>query len=105
MMNNNQNELAATHYDYVLEQQPNNIAALNNLAWLLRENNTERALELARRASEQAPQNSAVLDTYGWVLHLAGNHQQAVTTLEKALALAPGNEDITSHLESARKAL
>lgn len=105
LMNNNQNELAATHYDYVLEQQPNNIAALNNLAWLLRENDTERALELARRASEQAPQNSAVLDTYGWVLHLAGNHQQAVTTLEKALVLAPGNEDITSHLESARKAL
>jgi len=105
LMNNNQDELAATHYDYVLEQQPNNIAALNNLAWLLRENNTKRALELARRASEQAPQNSAVLDTYGWVLHLSGNHQQAVTTLEKALALAPGNEDITSHLESARKAL
>lgn len=105
LMKNNQNKLAREHYHYVVEQQPDNIPALNNLAWLVKDENPEEAVVLAQRAAEKAPENPAVLDTYGWVLHLAGQHQQAVATLEKALALAPDNEEITLHLDTARKAL
>ncbi|WP_144776659.1 tetratricopeptide repeat protein [Marinobacter maritimus] len=105
LMNDNQETAAASHYETVLAQQPNNVTALNNLAWVLREQNSNRAMSLARQASELAPNSPAVLDTYGWVLHLNGNHAEAKAAIEKALALAPGNEEIEGHLEAVKKAL
>ncbi|WP_349343077.1 tetratricopeptide repeat protein [Marinobacter sp. MMG032] len=105
LMANNQEIVAATHYEQVLAQQPNNVAALNNLAWLLREDDTTRALEYASQARELAPNNAAVLDTYGWILHLQGNHQDALAVIEKALSLAPDNADIQSHLETVKGAM
>ncbi|WP_417544124.1 tetratricopeptide repeat protein [Marinobacter sp.] len=105
LMTDNQETAAANHYEQVLAQQPNNVAALNNLAWVLREQSSDRALKLAQQASELAPNSPAVLDTYGWVLHLNGKHAEAKTAIEKALTLAPGNEDIAGHLETVNKAL
>ncbi|MBQ0834554.1 tetratricopeptide repeat protein [Marinobacter sp.] len=105
LMTNNQEAAAISHYDQVLAGQPNNVAALNNLAWILREENPDRALKLAQRASELAPNSPAVLDTYGWVLHLAGNHAEAQKAIEKALDLAPGNAEIEAHLEAVKKAM
>ncbi|GGE72306.1 hypothetical protein GCM10011533_25820 [Streptosporangium jomthongense] len=105
LMADNQETAAAEHYEQVLARQPNNIAALNNLAWVLREKNSDRALKLAEQASELAPNNPAVLDTYGWVLHLSGMHAEAKTAIEKALALAPDNNEIAEHLEAVRKAM
>ena len=105
LMTNNQEAAAIGHYDQVLAGQPNNVAALNNLAWILREENPDRALKLAQRASELAPNSPAVLDTYGWVLHLAGNHAEAQKAIEKALDLAPGNAEIEAHLEAVKKAM
>jgi len=46
-----------------------------------------------------------VLDTYGWLLHLAGQHDEAIRVLEQAATLAPENEEISAHLEAARQAL
>ncbi|AOY87524.1 hypothetical protein BKP64_04680 [Marinobacter salinus] len=105
LMANKQEIVAANHYEQVISRQPGNVTALNNLAWLLREEQPDRALELAQRASELAPQNAAVLDTYGWVLHLSGKHAEARDAVEKALALAPGNPEIEDHLESIKKSL
>ncbi|GGY80308.1 tetratricopeptide repeat protein [Marinobacter zhanjiangensis] len=99
------NEAAAiASYEAALEQSPDNPITMNNLAWLLRETDQERALSLASRASELAPDNAAILDTYGWILHLAGRNQEALTTLEKALALAPESDEIQQHLETIKKA-
>ncbi|MGO1501015.1 MAG: tetratricopeptide repeat protein [Marinobacter sp.] len=103
LMANNQEMAAKNHYEQVLAQQPNNVAALNNLAWMLREQSPDRAMELAKQASELAPNSPAVLDTYGWILHLNGQHQQAVDSIEKALALAPDNAEIAEHLEKAKQ--
>lgn len=105
LLTNGQEADAADHYEQVLSRQPNNIAALNNLAWTLRNENTERALKLAKRASELSPDNPAVLDTYGWILHLAGQHKEAKVSIEKALELAPGNTEIEKHLQAVVKAL
>tara|TARA_R110002111_G_scaffold133190_1_gene198997 strand:+ start:2347 stop:4983 length:2637 start_codon:yes stop_codon:yes gene_type:complete len=105
LITNGQETAATGHYDQVLARQPNNVAALNNLAWILREENPDRALKLALQASELAPNSPAVLDTYGWVLHLAGNHAEAKTAIEKALELAPGNTEIEVHLEAVKKAM
>lgn len=101
----NQGEQAIPHYEKVLQTLPENVAAMNNLAWLIQSKEPDRAKALSRRASENAPNNAAILDTYGWILHLSGEHAEAVTVLEKALTLAPGHSDIQQHLEAARQAL
>lgn len=105
LMTNNHETEAANHYEQVLAKQPNNVAALNNLAWILRKENSERATQLASQASELAPNNAATLDTHGWILHLAGKHAEAKTIIEKALTLAPENEEIGAHLETVKKAM
>ena len=97
--------MAANHYEQVISRQPNNVAALNNLAWLLRENDSTRAMELAGRARDLAPDNAAVLDTYGWILHLSGNHSEAKKVLRKALQLAPDNVEIKAHLATVEQAM
>lgn len=93
---------AQEHYEAVLKRRYDTPLALNNLAWMLRETDTERALKMASRASELVPENAAILDTHGWLLHLAGLHQEAVERLERAHQLAPDNDDIRRHLEAAR---
>lgn len=105
LMSRGQEAEARDHYEAVIQRRYDTPLALNNLAWLLRETDTNRALDLARRASELVPQNAAILDTHGWILHLAGRHQEAVAELEKAHELAPENDDIRRHLETARQQL
>ncbi|SFE59374.1 Tfp pilus assembly protein PilF [Marinobacter sp. DSM 26671] len=105
LMANKQEIVAANHYEQVISRQPNNIAALNNLAWLLREDDSARAMELAGRARDLAPDNAAVLDTYGWILHLAGKHAEAKEVIERAVALAPDNAEIRAHLETVKQAM
>lgn len=95
---------ASSHYREVLSIQPGNVLALNNLAWTLRDVDPEQAVALAQRANELAPDNAAILDTYGWVLHLAGQHQLALDTLNKALELDPGNPEIEEHLARVQAA-
>ncbi|MFC4258487.1 tetratricopeptide repeat protein [Marinobacter lacisalsi] len=103
-MSNGDVQAAIASYEAALEQRPDNAIAMNNLAWLLREEDQQRAISLASRANELAPDNAAILDTYGWILHLAGRNQEALTAMEKALALAPENAEIQQHLDSIKQA-
>ncbi len=96
---------AANHYQKVLQQDPLHTTALNNLAWALRDTDTARALEFAARAAEIEPENPAILDTYGWILHLDGQHRAAMDQLQRALAMAPDNEEFKKHLDEVRRAL
>lgn len=50
-------------YQKVISLEPDNVAALNNLAWLLKDKAPDAALKYARRAYELAPDNEAVEDT------------------------------------------
>ena len=92
-------------YELILKRSPDHLSALNNLAWLLKENAPGRALELATRASRLAPQNPAILDTYGWILFLVGDAEEARKVTEKAYALAPENEEIAKHLNTIKQSL
>lgn len=97
------NEVAAENgYRQALALQPDNVIALNNLAWVLRNHNAEEAIDLARRAVDNAPGNASILDTYGWVLHLNGRSAEALEVLEQAHNLAPDDPAIQAHLEEAR---
>lgn len=96
------NEEARAIYSNLLEDNPNNLTALNNLAWLYENIDNQRASELAQQAYAVAPENPAVLDTYGWFLHKTGNRAKAVELLESALAKMPASTEIRTHLEAAR---
>jgi len=63
-------ERAEKIYQELLEQYPNNIQILNDLAWILQEHYQRYAdaLELADRAITLAPDNLYVLDTRGTIL-------------------------------------
>jgi putative PEP-CTERM system TPR-repeat lipoprotein len=88
---------AQAQYLAVLELQPDNISALNNLAWGLRLENPKRALEYIRRASKIAPQMPAVLDTLAVVEYHNSDYPGARLHIEQALAGAPDNLSMRYH--------
>jgi tetratricopeptide (TPR) repeat protein len=62
----------------------------------------EIASKLAQGAVEKAP-NAGNLDMLASVYHAIGDYVQAEVTLQKALELAPDNEEIHNHLEQVRR--
>ncbi|MBZ5499130.1 MAG: tetratricopeptide repeat protein [Acidobacteriia bacterium] len=71
------------NYRKVLELDPENPYAANNLAWLLCENNMnlQEALSLARTARKKAPDDPEIADTLGWIYYKLKNHTLAVDQL------------------------
>ena len=59
----------------MLESQPNNVLALNNLAWVSGQLKDPKALEYAEKADKLAPNNPAILDTLGMLLVEKGDTQ------------------------------
>lgn len=92
-------DAAIRRYRRVLELQPKNAIALNNLAYRLAVDREayDEALPLARKAATLAPDNPTVLDTVGWIEHLLGNHQEAAMLFTKALSRGPQSADIHLH--------
>ncbi len=88
---------AQVQYLAVLELEPDNISALNNLAWSLRLENPKKALEYVQRAARLAPANPAVLDTLAVIQYHSGDHQSARQAIQGALAGAPGNPSMRYH--------
>jgi tetratricopeptide (TPR) repeat protein len=79
-----------------LKQAPDLPAAHNNLAWMLAVcpvaelRNPTEAIELARRACDlTASKDPGTLDTLAVALAAAGQFEEAVQTLRKALEIAP----------------
>lgn len=85
----------------VVKQSPNYAPALNNLAWLLRDDNPKQALAYAERAHQLSPKNSAVMDTYGVLLLQQGDKVKALQLLKQAQALSPNNTPIAFHYAMA----
>ncbi len=99
--NSGQKELASKHYEAVLTQQPENVIALNNLAWIYNELNNPKAEKLAKQAYELAPKSGAIADTYGLILLKNGNKQLGLTVLKQAAELDPTLAEIQLHLAEA----
>jgi uncharacterized protein (TIGR03790 family) len=94
---------AISQYREVVSLQPDNAAALNNLAYALaiREHDVQAALPFAQRAKALAPGNAAVLDTLGWIYYLADDATRAAFVLTDAVRLAPEDAAIGLHLVEA----
>ncbi len=82
----------------VLEIAPRNPRALNDMAWLLRQQDPQRALEYAEQAYAEAPKAPPVIDTLAMVLLENQQPERALSLLEKAVALAPQNPSLRYHL-------
>jgi Tfp pilus assembly protein PilF len=78
-------------YRQVLDRDPRQVVALNNLAWMLAERGTssDEALTLINRAIESYGPRPEFLDTRAVVQLTLGKHQDAVDDLKRAIEDAP----------------
>jgi len=84
-LRNGDNKGAIDEFEVLYARQPENVAALNNLAWLYSLKNDSRALEFAEKAYKVKPDDSGVQDTYGWILVQNGEVEKGRLILEKAM--------------------
>ena len=96
---------AVAQYRAILEIQPGNPVALNNLAWSLKDTDPKRALEYIKRAVSVAPENASILDTYAVIQHVNGDNKGARSSVQKALAGDPGQPSIKYHAAMIHAAL
>ncbi|SFM47672.1 XrtA/PEP-CTERM system TPR-repeat protein PrsT [Rugamonas rubra] len=89
---------AREQFERILRDDPANVIALNDLAWLYQQQNDGRAVALAERAYKLAPATPAVLDTLGWILAERGEHARALPLLRLASERAPEAGEIRYHL-------
>lgn len=81
------NAASDTWFELAIEQNPQNIIALNNYAYYLslRGVKTEQAVEMAARVVALSPGSANFEDTYAWALYRNGEHEEALTWIELAL--------------------
>jgi tetratricopeptide (TPR) repeat protein len=92
---------AIEHYRKVIEEDPQNLAALNNLAYLLADNPTQidEGIGYAKQALGLVP-SPGLYDTLGWLYYRKGAFEEAVQYLERAVA-AEGTAVRRYHLAMA----
>lgn len=100
-MAQDRNVEAAAQYEAVLDNNPNEVMSLNNLAWLKLESGDKSALDYARRAYNAAPGNSSVMDTLGWTEVRMGDPEVGLNLLREANKVSPENGQIAYHLAAA----
>ena len=77
---------ALADFRKVVDAEPANVVALNNLAYLLasQTEQLDEALKYAQQVKELAPDDKSVDDTIGWIMYRKGLYRSAVPYLEKA---------------------
>jgi len=97
MQDAGRNDEAARLNRQILALDPNNVIAINNLAWMLCEQPSsspeavKEALELASRGLRLIPDYMDLLDTRGVAYYRAGNMEKAEVDLAKCVSLFPLN--------------
>ena len=81
----------------VLEKDGQNVAALNGLAWHLRNKQPAKALEYAERAAELAPDSTLVMDTLAVVLLKNGQVKRAKRSIERVYEKKPNEPAVRYH--------
>lgn len=101
-----------SEFEKILEFQPDNANVLNNLAYLLADNNEqiEKAVEYAKRAYEAKPNDGNNLDTYAYTLCKTGEYAKAEELLLMAIQIFERNSqdviwDVYRHLGMAQEGL
>jgi len=91
---------AKQQYQKVLQIQPDNPLASNNLAYVMLEQggNVEVAFAMAQTARRQFPDNPNSADTLGWAFYHKGVYTSAITQFKAALKKEPDNALFNYHL-------
>jgi putative PEP-CTERM system TPR-repeat lipoprotein len=89
---------ASARFSRVIKFEPDNVVALNNLAWLLRNEDSNRALKYIERAAELEPKSAPIFDTLGVVLLQQNNIARALRVFQRAAKAHPDHPSIQYHL-------
>jgi len=73
----------------ILKKVPDDIGALNNIAYLLAQNNLrlDQALKYAETAQKKSPNNPSILDTYAYVLYKNSRFEEAAEYTQAAIQI------------------
>ena len=104
-------DMAIAVYESLVARMPTNSSVLNNLAYLLAQDDQRLGVaeEYARQALAGDPDNAVYLDTYAYVLHKAGKTTEAARVITAAVqqyevqGTAPA--DVYEHLGAIKEAL
>ena len=92
------NSGARREYEIVLRLRPEDMIALNNLAWNIQKEDPKRAIALSSLAAKLAPHSADATDTLGWIKYQTGDPQGALVALQRARSLDANNLEIGYHL-------
>ena len=87
---------AILHWEHCLKIEPKTTLAINNLSVAISRKDptqTDRAILLIDQAIEQAGASAELLDSRGTILQIAGRHNEAIGSLERALAISPERQN------------
>jgi tetratricopeptide (TPR) repeat protein len=94
---------AALWYQRVLQVQPDNAVALNNLAFLIADEgkDLDGALAMAQAAYKKQPASEDIADTLGWIYIKKNLGRDAVVLYQDVTAKHPGNAAFHYHFGMA----
>ncbi|HKQ49535.1 MAG TPA: tetratricopeptide repeat protein [Phycisphaerae bacterium] len=95
-----QYEEARGKYESVIKREPDNVVALNNIAYLLTDElgKPAEAVPYAERANRLEPGNPEILDTLGWALAKTNRPGEAAGMLLRAIQVDANNVAALYHL-------
>ncbi len=88
------NAVAEALYRQVMELQPNNALAMNNVAWLLVKQGKPGATALAEKANSLLADRPPLLDTLASALAADNQMARAIEAQKRAVMLAPDNTNL-----------
>ncbi len=90
-------------YEQILRIEPDNVLALNNLAFIKAEEgiDLDQALSYAQRAKQRVPQNPDISDTLGWIYIKKNLSDDAVRIFRELVKEKPENATYRYHLAMA----
>jgi putative PEP-CTERM system TPR-repeat lipoprotein len=92
---------AAREFRAVVDLQPNNTTALNNLAWASAQIKDPKAIEYAEKANRLAPNQPAIMDTLGMLLVEKGDTERGLQLLRDAIKVSPSTPALRLNLAKA----
>jgi putative PEP-CTERM system TPR-repeat lipoprotein len=96
-MNTGRTREAIAQYEIILQQTPNNVLALNNLASLYQQQKDPRALATAEKAFKLNPKDAAIQDTLGWILLEQGQGKRGLQLIQSAVSVQPNIPTLRYH--------